>query len=99
MVWLLGFASVAFLGCSLQSLSGIISEQPPANGGGLAYLMVAIPRCGMNDLTRSNSLTRVHNGRISHQCATLLEEQVNPTHRLSSASEAKERNLCYQNIT
>ena len=43
----------------------------------------------MTDLTRSGSLTRVHNGRICHPVATLLAEQVKLTHRLSSVSAAE----------
>ena len=43
----------------------------------------------MTVLTRGDSLTSVHNGRFSHQCATLLEEQVKLTHCLSFASETE----------
>src|SRR4051812_10583338 len=43
----------------------------------------------MTDWTRSDSLTCVHNGRISHQGATLLAGQVKLTHGLSSVSEAE----------
>ena len=43
----------------------------------------------MTALTRSDSLTRVHNGRICHLVATLLAEQVKLTHRLSSVSKAE----------
>ena len=43
----------------------------------------------MTDLTRSGSLTRVNNGRISHPVATLLEEQVKLTHRLCLVSKAE----------
>src|ERR1041385_3251462 len=76
---------------ALFSLSQECSQSShPQMDDGAAYLYLAIPRCKMTKLTRSDSLTRVHNGRICHYCATLLAEQVKPTHGLSSASEAKE---------
>src|SRR3954466_8113600 len=43
----------------------------------------------MTDVTRCDSLTRVPNGHICSQCATLLAVQVKLTHRLGRASTAE----------
>src|SRR4051812_46178217 len=43
----------------------------------------------MTKVTRCDILTCVHNGRISHQIATLFAGQVKLTHCLSSVSEAE----------
>ena len=41
----------------------------------------------MIDLTRCDSLMRAHNGRLCHQCATLLADQVELSHSLSFSFE------------
>ena len=43
----------------------------------------------MTGLTRSDSSTRVHNGRICHPVTTLLAEEAKLTHRLSLALKAE----------
>ena len=43
--------------------------------GGCGVFIGGDPNGEKNEVNRGDSLTRVHNGRISHQCATLLEEQ------------------------
>src|SRR3954468_13018406 len=43
----------------------------------------------MTDVTRCDSLTRVPNGHICSQCATLLAVQVKLTHRLGRVSAAE----------
>ena len=81
---------VSVLGCSFLSLSQrIITEQPTRMTGGCGVFIVGNPKDEMTVLTRGDNLTRVHNGRFSHQCATLLEEQVKLTHCLSFASETE----------
>ena len=43
--------------------------------GGCGVFIGGDPNGDKTDVTQCDSLTRVHNGRISHKCTTLLEEQ------------------------
>ena len=72
------------LGFSLEILLGMLTElvsknfqwsSQPQMAGGCGVFIGGDPNGEMTEVTRHDSLTRVHNGRISNHDATLLEEQ------------------------
>ena len=57
------------------------------------------PNCEMSEVTRCDSLTRVHNGRISNHNATFLEEQESWLTEWVLSRRHKVRWLCRQATT
>src|SRR4051812_25403206 len=68
---------------TLDFLSGFLSwdaqylqwSSQPQMAGGCGLFIGGDPNGEISEVTRCDILTRVHNGRKFHHCATLLEEQ------------------------
>ena len=72
----LGFSLEIFLGMLTDQVSENIQwSSQPQLAGGCGVFIGGDPNGEMTEVTRCDRLTRVHNGRISNQCATFLEEQ------------------------
>ena len=72
----LGFSLEIFLGMLTTLVSeNIQRSSPPQMAGGCMVFIGGDPNGEMSEVTRCDSLTRVHNGRISNHDATFLEEQ------------------------